>query len=451
MLYPDRVTVCVSSQAGCAMGCGFCATGQAGFTRHLTVGEIVEQVVARRPRGPFDGSPTRQRRVHGDGRAAGQRGERCGTAVERLHDDLGLSARKLTISTVGLVPGIRRLTERPLPVNLAVSLHAANDALRDELVPINQRYPIDELMEACADYLAVKGRRLSFEWAMIDGVNDRPSDAAELAELCRRFRLPAHVNLIPLNPTPGYPTVGSPLKRVHEFRDPLEALGVNATVRRNRGTDIDAACGQLAAGQPVTDRTRAEASRRREVLRDWRRPACRAPTARRASLTSSRRSSSAPDRIAADKLQRRRRLRALAAARRAPPAGLRRPPSSRSTIDNALIATRAWYCRRPSVDASTSRSQPLADRLDELRGGRRVVRGHQRPSSARNRSCSFSQTRRPIAASSWLRATPVRCALACMMHMIPHFSVPSTSHHRTTSAIDAHGLPPPRMRRTAAA
>ena len=173
-------------------------------------------------------------------------------SIERLHGDLGLSARKLTISTVGLVPGIRRLTERPLPVNLAVSLHAANDRLRDELVPINKRYPIDELMSACADYLAVKGRRLSFEWAMIDGVNDRASDSAELATLCRRFRLPAHVNLIPLNPTPGYPTVGSPLKRVHDFRDSLESLGVNATVRRNRGTDIDAACGQLAAGQPVT-------------------------------------------------------------------------------------------------------------------------------------------------------------------------------------------------------
>jgi 23S rRNA (adenine2503-C2)-methyltransferase len=251
MLYPDRVTVCVSSQVGCAMGCGFCATGQAGFARHLTVGEIVEQVaVAAREARSMDrrlgnvvfmgmGEPLANETVVWD-------------SVERLHGDLGLSARKLTISTVGLVPGIRRLTERPLPVNLAVSLHAANDRLRDELVPINKRYPIDDLMAACADYLTVKGRRLSFEWAMIDGVNDRVSDATELARLCRRFRLPAHVNLIPLNPTPGYPTVGSPLKRVHEFRDTLETLGVNATVRRNRGTDIDAACGQLAAGQPVS-------------------------------------------------------------------------------------------------------------------------------------------------------------------------------------------------------
>jgi 23S rRNA (adenine2503-C2)-methyltransferase len=250
MLYPDRVTVCVSSQVGCAMGCGFCATGQAGFGRHLTVGEIVEQVVAAaREARAMDrrlgnvvfmgmGEPLANEAVVWE-------------SIERLHDDVGLSARKLTISTVGLVPGIRRLTERPLPVNLAVSLHAANDALRNELVPINKRYPIDDLMGACADYLAVKGRRLSFEWAMIDGVNDRAVDAAELAKLCRRFRLPAHVNLIPLNPTPGYPTVGSPLKRVHDFRDQLEASGVNATVRRNRGTDIDAACGQLAAGQPV--------------------------------------------------------------------------------------------------------------------------------------------------------------------------------------------------------
>ena len=251
MLYPDRVTVCVSSQVGCAMGCGFCATGQAGFGRHLTVGEIVEQVAvaAREAR-------SMERRLGnvvfmGMGEPLANEGV-VWDSVERLHGDLGLSARKLTISTVGLVPGIRRLTERPLPVNLAVSLHAANDRLRDELVPINKRYPLDELMAACADYLAVKGRRLSFEWAMIDGVNDRATDAAELAKLCRRFRLPAHVNLIPLNPTPGYPTVGSPLKRVHDFRDNLEALGVNATVRRNRGTDIDAACGQLAAGQPIS-------------------------------------------------------------------------------------------------------------------------------------------------------------------------------------------------------
>jgi 23S rRNA (adenine2503-C2)-methyltransferase len=166
-------------------------------------------------------------------------------AVVRLHDDLGLSARHLTISTVGIVPGIRRLATEDLPVNLAVSLHAANDALRDELVPINRRYPLDVLTQACRDYFDAKGRRLSFEWALIDGVNDRPADARELADLARSLR--AHVNLIPLNPTPGYPTRGTPPNRVRAFRDELVERGANATVRQNRGTDIDAACGQLRA------------------------------------------------------------------------------------------------------------------------------------------------------------------------------------------------------------
>jgi 23S rRNA (adenine2503-C2)-methyltransferase len=251
MLYPDRATVCVSTQAGCAMACGFCATGQAGFTRHLTVGEIVEQVVRAARRAKDLGRRVSNVVFMGMGEPLANEGPVWGS-VERFHDDIGLSARHLTISTVGLVPGIRKLAERPLPVNLAVSLHAANDDLRNELVPINKRYPLDALMDACADYLTAKGRRVSFEWAMIDGVNDRPSDAHELAALCRSLPLHAHVNLIPLNPTPGWPTTGTPLKRVHEFRDLLEARGANATVRRNRGTDIDAACGQLAAGQPVT-------------------------------------------------------------------------------------------------------------------------------------------------------------------------------------------------------
>ncbi len=250
MLYPDRVTVCVSSQAGCAMACGFCATGQAGFTRHLTVGEIVEQVVVAAREARTMGRRLANVVFMGMGEPMANEAA-VWAAIERIHGALGLSARHLTISTVGLVPGIRTLAARPLPVNLAVSLHAANDELRNELVPINKRYPLAQLMDACAGYLAAKGRRLSFEWALIDGVNDRGSDARELARWCRTFHLPAHVNLIPLNPTPGYPTVGSPLRRVHEFRDELVALGVNATVRRNRGTDIDAACGQLAAGQPV--------------------------------------------------------------------------------------------------------------------------------------------------------------------------------------------------------
>ena len=259
MFSADRVTVCVSSQAGCAMDCGFCATGQAGFKRHLTIGEIVEQVAlaAREAR-------DMERRLSnvvfmGMGEPLANEAAVWG-AVERIHGDLGLSARHLTVSTIGIVPGIRALAQWPLPVNLAVSLHAANDADRDRLIPMNRRYPLGDLMQACADYLQVKGRRISFEWAMIDGVNDRDRDADELAALCRQFRLAAHVNLIPLNPTPGWPTKGSSPARVRAFRDLLEARGVNATVRRNRGTDIDAACGQLAAGQPVVLDTRIRRS-----------------------------------------------------------------------------------------------------------------------------------------------------------------------------------------------
>ena len=247
MHYPDRSTVCISTQAGCAMACSFCATGQAGFERHLHVGEIVEQVVvaARAAR------PRRLSNVvfMGMGEPLANY-DATWAAVERIHGALGLSARHLTISTVGVVPGIERLTRASLPVNLAVSLHAANDRLRDELVPINRRYPIDRLLQACGDYVDATRRRLSFEWAMIDGVNDSERDAAELADVARTVR--AHVNLIPLNPTPGYAVRGTPLDRVRRFRDQLEAAGVNATVRQNRGTEIDAACGQLRANHEAT-------------------------------------------------------------------------------------------------------------------------------------------------------------------------------------------------------
>jgi 23S rRNA (adenine2503-C2)-methyltransferase len=247
MHYPDRATVCVSTQAGCAMACGFCATGQAGFDRQLSVGEIVEQVIraARRAR------PRRVSNVvfMGMGEPLANY-DATWAAVTRLHEAVGLSARHLTISTVGVLPGIRRLATEALPVNLAVSLHAANDALRDELVPINRRYPLADLADACAAYLTAKHRRLSFEWALIDGVNDRGTDADELAAFARP--LAAHVNLIPLNPTPGYPTRGTPPERVQAFAARLRELGVNATVRRNRGTEIDAACGQLRAEHEVT-------------------------------------------------------------------------------------------------------------------------------------------------------------------------------------------------------
>lgn len=251
MYYEERATVCVSTQAGCAMACGFCATGQAGFSRHLTTGEIVEQVVRAAREAAL-----RSRRIDnivfmGMGEPLANEAAVWG-AVERIHGDIGISARHLTISTVGIVPGIRTLASRPLPVNLAVSLHAARNELRNELVPINQRYPLEMLMQTCRDYLHEKRRRVTFEWALISTVNDTDQDARELAELCFQLSPPAHVNLIPLNPTPGWPTVGSSPARVAAFQRLLRDLGVNATTRQNRGTEIAAACGQLAAGQPVT-------------------------------------------------------------------------------------------------------------------------------------------------------------------------------------------------------
>ena len=236
MAYPDRVTVCVSTQAGCAMACPFCATGQGGFKRHLKSGEIVEQVAwAMRER------PVTHVVFMGMGEPLSNYDQTL-RALRSLHDDMGLSARRLTVSTVGIVPGIRRLADEGLPVNLAVSLHAANDALRDELVPINRRYPLAVLAEACRSYIERTGRRLSLEWAVIGGVNDRPQDAEELAEFARP--LGAHVNLIPLNATDGYRAPGRP--KAAEFRARLTSLGVNATVRRTRGAEIAAACGQLA-------------------------------------------------------------------------------------------------------------------------------------------------------------------------------------------------------------
>jgi 23S rRNA (adenine2503-C2)-methyltransferase len=250
MHYDERSTVCVSSQAGCAMGCGFCATGQAGFDRHLTVGEIVEQVTRAARRARDDGRRLSNVVFMGMGEPLANY-DATWAAVERIHVDVGLSARHLTVSTVGIVPGIRRLATEALPVNLAVSLHAADDALRDELVPINRRYPLSTLMDACAGYLQAKGRRLSFEWALIDGVNDRERDARLLVERSRSLPLPAHVNLIPLNPTPGYAVRGSSAPTVREFRDQLREGGVNATIRRTRGTDIDAACGQLRAAHEI--------------------------------------------------------------------------------------------------------------------------------------------------------------------------------------------------------
>jgi 23S rRNA (adenine2503-C2)-methyltransferase len=258
-----RATVCISTQAGCAMGCTFCATGQFGFTRHLSVGEVVEQVArvstmlpALRP-GP--GAPDHLTNVvfMGMGEPFANQEATWGSAY-RLHQGFGLSARAITISTVGLVPGIRRAAAEPLRVNLAVSIHAASDDVRDRLVPANRSWPIAELLEAVGDYVAATRRRVSFEYALMAGVNDDLEQAGRLGRLLAPLRVPgsgghaAHVNLIPYNPTPG--TGFSPPSKaaVRRFRDAVAASGVPVSVRANRGVGIDAACGQLrtAAGRP---------------------------------------------------------------------------------------------------------------------------------------------------------------------------------------------------------
>jgi len=263
MHYDRRSTVCISSQAGCAMDCGFCATGQAGFKRHLSVGEILEQVVAAR-RSCRNDSADRDDDAAGSGPSRRLSNvvfmgmgepfanyDRVLTATRRLMVDFGLGARHITISTVGLVPQMNRFADEGLQVGLALSLHAANDTLRNDLVPINRKHSIADLIDACRRYRERTGRRVSIEWAMIDGVNDRDSDADELIGVARDAR--AHVNLIPLNPTPGWPTVGSPTQRIERFAARLRSADVNVTVRRNRGTDIDAACGQLAGSRSTTE------------------------------------------------------------------------------------------------------------------------------------------------------------------------------------------------------
>jgi 23S rRNA (adenine2503-C2)-methyltransferase len=249
MGYRDRVTVCVSSQSGCAMGCTFCATGQMGLQNNLTMGEIAAQVVwARREASRLpETTPRRLGNVVLMGMGEPLANERhVFAAIARLTDPagFGMGARHVTLSTVGLVPGIRRLGRRHPQVGLAVSFHAADDELRSQLVPPNERYPLAALEEAIAEWRRGTRRRPSVEWAMIDRVNDTEEQAALLAPIAKR--LGAHVNLIPLNPTPGYPMVGSSPARVRRFVDVLERARVNVTVRDTRGRTIDAACGQLA-------------------------------------------------------------------------------------------------------------------------------------------------------------------------------------------------------------
>lgn len=224
------------------MGCTFCATGQAGFSGQLSVGQVIEQVMfATRV-----AAPTRLSNVVFMG--MGEPLANYATTVEvvrRLHEYKGMSARHLTVSTVGVAPAIERLAKEGLALTLAVSLHAANDETRNELVPLNRRYPLERLHEACRYWIETTGRRLSFEWALIAGVNDTDQSMDELADYANS--LDAHVNLIPLNPTPGYLVLGSSAERVAQFRDGLRSRGVNATVRNTRGRSIAAACGQLAS------------------------------------------------------------------------------------------------------------------------------------------------------------------------------------------------------------
>ena len=248
-----RTTVCISSQAGCGMNCPFCATGQAGLTRNLSTAEIVEQVMAAArslSRGEVAGGPGRVGNIvyMGMGEPMANYDAVVGS-VRRLTSEspegLGLSARSITVSTVGLVPRIRQLAEEGIPVTLAVSLHAPDDELRNTLVPINNRFPVEEVLAAAWDFARHTRRRVSIEYALIRDINDQAWRADLLGKLVKG-RL-VHVNLIPLNPTPGSQWTASRKADEREFVRRLESHGVAVTVRDTRGRDIDGACGQLAA------------------------------------------------------------------------------------------------------------------------------------------------------------------------------------------------------------
>ncbi len=249
MGYPRRTTLCISSQVGCALACTFCATGQFGFERHLEAGEIVAQVAfaqAFLAGGGMADCPPRITNVvfMGMGEPLANYA-RVRESIRRMIEHMGMSARAITVSTVGVVPGMRRLAAEPWPINLAVSLHAADDELRTTLVPLNKRYPLQEVEAAAAEFFEAKHRRVSIEWTMIDGVNDSDDQANKLADIARRLH--AHVNLIALNPTPLTADRPSARPRIDSFLGVLARRGVNATLRDTRGADIDAACGQLRA------------------------------------------------------------------------------------------------------------------------------------------------------------------------------------------------------------
>ena len=257
MRYPGRVTMCVSSQAGCGMACPFCATGQGGLTRNMSTAEIIEQVVAGAralARDEIPGGPGRVSNVvfMGMGEPLANYKAVLG-AVRRMTDPtpdgLGMSARGITVSTVGLVPRINQLAEEGIPVTLALSLHAPDDELRDEIVPVNTRWKVREAVEAAWNYAHVTKRRVSIEYAMMRGINDQAWRADLLADVLLSYGDWGwvHVNLIPLNPTPGSKWTASDPADEREFVRRLTARGVPTTVRDTRGRDIDGACGQLAA------------------------------------------------------------------------------------------------------------------------------------------------------------------------------------------------------------
>ena len=246
----ERTTICISSQAGCAVACPFCATGQAGFGRQLTAGEIVDQVLHwHRP--PWtalgEGGGGHYNIVFMGMGEPLNNADRVFEAVRLLNDPsrLGIGARHITVSTSGVVPGMDRMVDELPQVNLAISLHAATDDLRDELVPINRKWPVDEVIAAGRRFAARSGRRVSIEYVMIDGVNDSDAQAEGLVELALGWR--SHVNLIPLNPTPGSRWSGTPPAGIERFVHVLRSGGISVTVRDTRGREIEAACGQLHA------------------------------------------------------------------------------------------------------------------------------------------------------------------------------------------------------------
>ena len=261
----ERHTLCISSQAGCAVGCPFCATGELGFGRDLEVAEIVDQVRHASRRLVAEGRRVTNIVFMGMGEPLLNL-DRVLSAIEALNDRrrFGLGARHITVSTSGVVPGIRRLTALGPQFTLAVSLHAARDPLRDVLVPLNRRWPVAEVVEAARDHSRATGRRISYEVTMIGGINDTEVDASAMVELLRGDH--AHVNLIPMNPVAHTPWSASPMPVIERFAATLRAAGIETTIRRNRGQEVGAACGQLAAERAGEPPAPAVARRRARLV-----------------------------------------------------------------------------------------------------------------------------------------------------------------------------------------